>query len=84
LGAAITTQKHTGGQPIEVSKSKPMAPQAAETASRADLGMRRPRIISLTFEKLLEIDQIAWFTSVGGSIALDMNCQTGGHFDFLP
>jgi endonuclease/exonuclease/phosphatase family metal-dependent hydrolase len=29
-------------------------------------------------------DQIAWFTSTSGSIALDMNYNTGGHFDFLP
>ena len=29
-------------------------------------------------------DQIAWFTSVSGSIALNMNYQTGGYFDFLP
>ena len=29
-------------------------------------------------------DQIAWFTSASGSIALNMNYQTGGYFDFLP
>jgi endonuclease/exonuclease/phosphatase family metal-dependent hydrolase len=29
-------------------------------------------------------DQIAWFTLESGSIALDMNYQTGGYFDFLP
>ena len=29
-------------------------------------------------------DQIAWFTSNSGSIALDMNYRTGGFFDFLP
>jgi len=29
-------------------------------------------------------DQIAWFTSPSGSIALNMNFQTGGYFDFLP
>jgi len=29
-------------------------------------------------------DQIAWFTSANGSIALTMNYQTGGYFDFLP
>jgi endonuclease/exonuclease/phosphatase family metal-dependent hydrolase len=29
-------------------------------------------------------DQIAWFTLSSGSIALDMNYQTGGYFDFLP
>jgi endonuclease/exonuclease/phosphatase family metal-dependent hydrolase len=29
-------------------------------------------------------DQIAWFTLASGSIALDMDYQTGGYFDFLP
>ncbi len=29
-------------------------------------------------------DQIAWFTSSSGAIALSMNYHTGGHFDFLP
>jgi endonuclease/exonuclease/phosphatase family metal-dependent hydrolase len=29
-------------------------------------------------------DQIAWFTLESGSIALDMDYQTGGYFDFLP
>jgi len=29
-------------------------------------------------------DQIAWFTLASGSIALDMEYQTGGYFDFLP
>jgi endonuclease/exonuclease/phosphatase family metal-dependent hydrolase len=29
-------------------------------------------------------DQIAWFTSASGSIALTMQYQTGGYFDFLP
>jgi len=29
-------------------------------------------------------DQIAWFTLANGSIALDMEYQTGGFFDFLP
>ena len=29
-------------------------------------------------------DQIAWFTSASGSIALNMQYQTGGYFDFLP
>ena len=29
-------------------------------------------------------DQIAWFTSASGLIALNMNYQTGGYFDFLP
>jgi len=29
-------------------------------------------------------DQIAWFTLASGSIALDMEYQKGGYFDFLP
>jgi endonuclease/exonuclease/phosphatase family metal-dependent hydrolase len=29
-------------------------------------------------------DQIAWFTLASGSIALDMDYQTGGYFNFLP
>ena len=29
-------------------------------------------------------DQIAWFTTASGSIALNMQYKKGGHFDFLP
>lgn len=65
--ATIAAQKHAGGQIIEIGENESMLPQPTQPALRAGIGTGRPRIISLAFEKLLEID---WNTDYHGNAHL--------------